>query len=498
MSIYKELSYDQDIDVVRGIQFSVLGPQEIIKRSVVEVNKSETYVGNEPIVGGLFDQRMGILEQNKICTTCQQKNVFCPGHFGHIKLARPVFHPLFFDEVYKLLRCVCHRCSRLLVSSDVHTDLPDNATDMQKKKRNDMKKAIAIKNNRKRWEMVQDICSTIKVCGEDGTPGCRAQHPSKISKTNEFRILVQVARNMEPRIYSAEDVLRIFERITERDMEALGFNPQWNRPEFMVMTVLAVPPPAVRPSIIEESGARREDDLTHKLADILKINNQLHDRLEKKNMTEEQAKIMTLALQYNVATFMDNQISGLHPAQQRNGRKLKSIADRLRKKEGRIRGNLNGKRVDQSARSVITPDPYICLDEVGVPVKVAMSITFPEFVNEYNMEEMQMLVRNGPDTWPGAKYVRIAETGVTKTLKFCDVEKVANELRVGDIVDRHLRDGDYVLFNRQPSLHRMSMMGHRVKIMSGQTFRISPSVCSAFNADFDGDKFILSPTGSCW
>jgi DNA-directed RNA polymerase subunit A' len=170
---------------------------------------------------------------------------------------------------------------------------------------------------------------------------------------------------------------------------------------------------------------------------------------------------------------MDNQIPGLPPAQQRNGRKLKSIADRLKKKEGRIRGNLNGKRVDQSARSVITPDPYIGIDEVGVPVRIAMNITFPETVNKYNIEEMRRLVINGPDVWPGAKYIRIAETGVTKTLKYPDREKLAAELKEGDIVDRHYRDGDFVLFNRQPSLHKMSMMGHKVRVMPYQTFRLN-------------------------
>lgn len=492
MSIYKELSYDQDIEVVRGIQFSVLGSAEIVKRSVVEITESETYIGNEPFVRGLFDPRMGVLEQNKICTTCHQKNVFCPGHFGHINLAKPVFHALFLDEVHKLLRCVCYRCSRVLVPTDILVDLPEGATDLQKRLRNDVKRAHTLKSMKKRWDIMQTVCSNVKNC-----PGCNAKQPTKLSRTAEMKIIAEWKEKEQPTIereYTAEDVLRIFERMTETEMEALGFNPLWNRPENMIISVLAVPPPAVRPSIIEESGARREDDLTHKLADIVKINKQLIDRIEKKNLTEEQLKIMTFGLQYHVATFMDNQISGLHPSHhQRNGRKLKSIADRLRKKEGRIRGNLNGKRVDQSARSVITPDPYICLDEVGVPIKIAMSVTFPEVVNMENLEEMQRLIRNGPEMWPGAKYVRISDTGSTKPLKFTDRERIAVDLKPGDIVDRHLRDGDFVLFNRQPSLHKMSMMGHRVKIMSGSTFRLNPTVCSSYNADFDGDRHSFCP-----
>jgi DNA-directed RNA polymerase beta' subunit len=186
-----------------------------------------------------------------------------------------------------------------------------------------------------------------------------------------------------------------------------------------------------------------------------------------------------------VATFVDNQLPGIPSAQQRNGRRLKSLCDRLKKKEGRIRGNLNGKRVDQSARSVITPDPYISLDELGVPIDVAMKLTFPETVNLYNLEAMQTLVKRGPDVWPGAKYVRKAMNGNTFSLRLSQEKRdeIAGELQEGDIVDRHLADGDYILFNRQPSLHKMSMMCHRTKVMPYNTFRLSVPATPAYNAD---------------
>lgn len=484
MSIYKELSYDQEIDVVRGIQFSILGPEEVVRRSVVEVTTTETYDRNEPITGGLFDPRMGVLEHNKYCSTCEQKNIFCPGHFGHIVLARPVFHAMFFEIAKKLLNCVCHRCSRVLVSP--HECSADFAEECRK--------IMGTRNMQKRWEMMTKLCANtrIKRCGDDGSNGCGAKRPNRYVKEGALKIFAEWKEdNSAPAVreeFTPERALKIFQRITDRDMEALGFNPQFNKPEYMICTVVPVPPPAVRPSVIEENGQRREDDLTHKLFDIIKTNNQLKARIEKGNANEEHLKLITLALQYHVSTFMDNQIPGLPPAQQRNGRKLKSIADRLKKKEGRIRGNLNGKRVDQSARSVITPDPFIGIDEVGVPVRIAMNITFPETVNKYNIEEMRRLVINGPDVWPGAKYIRIVDTGVTKTLKYPDREKLAAELKEGDIVDRHYRDGDFVLFNRQPSLHKMSMMGHKVRVMPYQTFRLNPLACNPFNADFDGDK----------
>jgi DNA-directed RNA polymerase II subunit RPB1 len=497
MSIYPELSYnDQKVEIqdVRGIQFSILGPQEIRNRSVVEITKTDTYAGSEPIVGGLFDSRMGVLEHNRICCTCEQKNIFCPGHFGHIELAKPVFHAMFFDIVKKLLNCVCYKCSKCLISPDTDKEF-----------KHDMQRILSIKNNQKRWEAYFKLCNTttkIRVCGDDGTIGCGAVQPTKYIKENSMKIIAewkdrkqQLNKNGDKNIdkvvqeFTAEDILKIFSRITEKEMDMMGFNPKWNRPEWMICTVLPVPPPAVRPSIIEENGQRREDDLTHKLSDIIKTNKQLSDKICK-GVSEETIKYVAMLLQYHVFTFINNQMPGLAPAQQRNGRKLKSVSDRMKKKEGRIRGNLNGKRVDQSARSVITPDPYISIDELGVPIKVAVNITFPEVVNEYNIDKMRELIKNGSDVWPGAKYIKKS----TRTINLkhsIEREKNAAELVYGDIVHRHLTNGDFILFNRQPSLHKMSMMCHKVVIMPYQTFRLNVLDTPPYNADFDGDEMNL-------
>ena len=489
MSIYPELSYnDQKVEIqeVKGIQFSVLGPDEIIKRSVVEINKTDTYAGSEPIIGGLFDSRMGVLEHNRICCTCEQKNIFCPGHFGHIVLAKPVFHAMFFDITKKLLNCVCYKCSKCLISPDTqHKDF-----------KNDMAKILSIKNNQKRWEAYYKLCNTttkLRSCGDDGVVGCGALRPTKIHKENAMKLIAEWKdKKKEEKIsqeFTAEDILKIFKRITEREMEMMGFIPKWNRPEWMICTVLPVPPPAVRPSIIEENGQRREDDLTHKLSDIIKTNNSIIDKINK-GASEDTIKYITMLLQYHVFTFINNQIPGLAPSQQRNGRKLKSVSDRMKKKEGRIRGNLNGKRVDQSARSVITPDPYISIDELGVPIKVAINITFPETVNQYNIDKMRELIMNGSDNWPGARYIK--KNNTTINLKYSrNLEQNASELKFGDVVHRHLKDGDFVLFNRQPSLHKMSMMCHKVVIMPYQTFRLNVLDTPPYNADFDGDEMNL-------
>jgi len=186
---------------------------------------------------------------------------------------------------------------------------------------------------------------------------------------------------------------------------------------------------------------------------------------------------------------MDNDIAGQPQALQKSGRPLKSIRARLKGKEGRLRGNLMGKRVDFSARTVITGDPNLALDQVGVPRSIARNLTYPEIVTPYNIDRLQVLVRNGPLEHPGAKYV-IRDNGERIDLRY---RKRAGEipLQYGYRVERHINDDDVVIFNRQPSLHKMSMMGHRVRVMPYSTFRLNLSVTSPYNADFDGDEMNL-------
>ncbi len=472
MSLYKELCYDQDIETVKGIQFCIMSPEEIIKRSVAEVLSTDTYICTDPVKNGLFDPRMGVIDNNKICHTCEQKNTFCPGHFGHIVLAKPVFYIQFFPYVLKVLKCVCFRCSKLKID--------ENSPEMQA--------ILSKKHSRmKRFEMIYKLCSkNSKKRSCDGVDGCGARHPDKISKDGVLKVLMEWkssstgAKDERKQIYTAEDILRILKRISDHDAEILGFHHKYNRPEWMICTVMPVPPPAVRPSVRTDTGQRMEDDLTHKLCDIVKANNVLKQRLEK-NASKEVLETYTQLLQYHVATLVDNQAPGMSPSTQRTGRPLRSLYERLKSKEGRIRGNLMGKRVDFSARTVITPDPQISIDEIGVPIKIAMNLSFPEIVNAHNIENLTKLVRNGPDNYPGAKYIRKNEPFRVIRLKNMDTNTIT--LEIGDIVDRHLINGDYVLFNRQPSLHKMSMQGHRVRVMPFDTFRLNSSVCKSFNAD---------------
>jgi len=461
---------------VKEIHFSVMSPEEILKRSVVEVTKAETYLGSEACQNGLFDIRMGTLDNGKICPTDELDSKQSPGFFGHINLAKPVFFVQFMRWVTDTLRLVCYRCANLLLD----------------KNRITFKEISRILRFSKRHKIRLETTKLVELHRLTKCTHCDAIQPDKYLRQD---LLIQAvfkankdANNVftPPRNFniSAEYVNLLFKRMTQRDVELLGFAC---RPEWMICTVLPVLPPIARPSVTMDGVQRSEDDLTHKLVDIVKSN---RDLLRKLASGAEQDTIDTYLsiLQYHVATMVDNDISQINPAAQRSGRPVKAMRQRIKGKEGRIRGNLMGKRVDFSARTVITPDPLLQLDELGVPLEICINMTIPEVVTISNYHRLQSYVRNGPNRYPGAKSLYTVKDNCYNYLKYANLEARSNALEVGDIVCRHLIPGDAVLFNRQPSLHRMSMMCHRLKPMPGSTFRLCPDVTTPYNADFDGDE----------
>jgi DNA-directed RNA polymerase beta' subunit len=455
-------------DTIVGVQFGIANPEDIRKRSVVEVTTDKTYQSNQPVANGVFDSRFGVIENGKVCPTCKQTNQFCPGHFGHIQLARPVYLYQFFDMTEKLANVICLSCSKTLA-------LPKDI---------DALKTTGLA----RFKEVRDLAPTKKksealVCRTCATPVFK-----KVAK------VLGKAATLEGELYppqgddatpppvplQAEMILRAFQRITDEDCTRIGLNPRYARPEWMLCTVLAVPPLTVRPSVVMDDNQRMEDDLTHKLIDILRANDKVRDKIDKGDTAENIDKY-TAKLQYDVATYVDNDIKGLEPSAQRSGRPLRTLKSRFGAKTGRVRGNLMGKRVDFSARSVITPDANIELDELGVPEEIAKNLTFPEIVSSYNRERLLEYVHNGPDKHPGAKSVFLKTDKRTVSLRYVNPETI--DLREGDVVHRHLINGDIVLFNRQPSLHKASMEAHRVVVLPYSTFRLNVSATRPYNAD---------------
>ena len=455
---------------VSGLQFSIMSPDEIRKQSVVEVTKHETYDKDIPVVKGLFDIRMGTTDMGKVCNTCGLDNLECPGHFGHIELAKPVFNYHFIDITQKILKCVCFRCGKLKIN-----------------KESNIIKDLKTKSNKKRWTDIYELSSNITRCGEENDDGCGCIQPTRY-KLDGINGIQSVWKDLDIPVsetyLSAEYVKSLFEKISDEDCNLLGFSSNWCRPEWLICSVFPVPPPAMRPTVKQGDSQRMDDDLTHKLSEIVKYNNTLKNKINsfaRKEIIDDWYKMVV----YHIITFIDNEQQGISQATHRSGRPIKAIRQRLKGKEGRLRSNLMGKRVDFSARSVITPDPNIDLDQLGVPIKIALNLTFPEIVNTFNIEDLKSYIKNGPDVWPGAKSI-IKRDGNRYTIN--DNNKNDIVLEIGDKINRHIVDNDYVLFNRQPSLHKMSMMGHRVKVMKGDTFRLNVSATSPYNADFDGDE----------
>lgn len=464
-------SYNNPSKIV-GIQFSVFSPEEIEKYSVVEVTNKETYVGIKPKIGGLFDPRMGVSEPGMICPTDGMNYIDSPGYFGHVKLSKPVFYIQYLDIVTDILKCVCNKCGKLLISKKTY-------------------KSLLNYPSKKRWNKVLELCKNpqLKRCGDETDNGCGCMRPTKIKQDGFASIVAEWSIQNENHTLNItpEMAINIFKKISDEDVNFMGFSNLWSRPEWMICKVFAVPPPSVRPSVKHDAQQRSEDDLTHIIINIIKINNKIKQIIES-NDQDNQKNIddWIQVLQYYIATMVDNNISGASPVTQRSGRALKSISERHKGKQGRVRGNLMGKRVDFSARSVITPDPELSISELGVPLKIAKNITKPVKVQDFNYKYLSYLVKNGPNKYPGAKLIE-KPNGVTISLGYIDRDNV--KIEHGDIVHRHMLNGDIVLFNRQPTLHRMSMMAHIVRVMKvGDTFRMNVADTKPYNADFDGDE----------
>src|SRR6266496_5034965 len=465
---------EQPVKVLGGIKFSVWSPVEVRKFSVAEITAPETYdEDGMPVQGGLMDNRLGTLEPGQKCATCGNTSARCPGHFGHIELAEPVLHIAFVDDIHKLLLITCRSCNRIKL----------DAEELAKYQHiRETKAAYAVITLENIKDEIIEKAKKVKVC-----PHCqKEQYELVFTKPSIFVEKTEIGENRLLPITIRERLMHI----PDEDLMLLGYDPKTARPEWFVMQVLPVPPVTVRPSIILETGIRSEDDLTHKLVDIIRVNQRLKESKEAGTPPLIVQDLVDL-LQYHVTTYFDNEVSGIPQAHHRSGRPLKTLTQRLKGKEGRFRGSLSGKRVDFSSRTVISPDPNLTISNVGVPVDVAKKLTIPETISQWNLERLKNLVINGPNIYPGANYI-IRPDGVKIRLDYVsDRKTVAESLAPGYLVERHLSDGDIVIFNRQPSLHRMSIMAHTVRVLPYRTFRLHPAVCPPYNADFDGDEMNL-------
>ncbi|KAF9764400.1 DNA-directed RNA polymerase III subunit rpc1 [Nosema granulosis] len=473
---------------INKISFSLLSSEDIKKLSVHSLTTKDLYdvFTKTPICDGPLDRRLGVGNKQDVCLTCNEKLVTCVGHFGDVKLALPVFHIGLIKQTIQILSCVCKKCGHLL--------LPE------KKKlyfRTKIRECHSSNDLTLLGRKVVAECKKVTSCSSCCTPN------GVIKKGTGFKILHEVdtvegsspvengfdlglpgqktfkknKKNISRKVEEINPLkaLNIFKSINESDYEVLGMKES---PEKFLIQNVIVPPACIRPSVGMDERGTNEDDITIKISEIIHTNSILKESIDKGNP-------ISLVnddwdhLQLQCALLINSDL----PQVSVQSQPIRGIVQRLKGKSGRFRCNLSGKRVDFSGRTVISPNPNLSIDQVNVPEYMAKILTIPEKVTSFNYERLTKLVKNGPLQYPGANY--IIGNNFKRFLMYGD----RNEpLRIGDVVERHLADGDVVLFNRQPSLHRMSIMAHFVKTHKNRTLRFNECVCTPYNADFDGDE----------
>ncbi|KAF2267763.1 DNA-directed RNA polymeras-like protein iii largest subunit [Lojkania enalia] len=514
---------------IKHIQFGIFSNDDIAHQAVLEVSDRNIYDINLGPDGqrlytsnGPMDLQMGTSSKgqgaNSRCKTCGENLYGCNGHFGHIKLALPAFHVGYLKHIIEVLHCVCKDCSRLLLGEDERRRFLRSIRrpGMDNLQRTGIAKKIIEECRKKRTCMYCDaVNGTVrKVPGHPlkiihnrydafnkSTAKLKKPPPGKEDFDVSFDFMKTEIPEVDKHLKKAVDdmhplrVLKLFKRIKSEDCELLAMIPEDARPEMLIWEYVPVPPVALRPSVQQEGGAN-EDDITNKIGDICHISGILRAGLARGfplQILMEQWDF----LQLQIAMYINSDVPGLK--QQGLQKSMRGFCQRLKGKGGRFRQNLSGKRVDFSGRTVIGPDPNLGIDEVAVPERIAKNLTYPEKVNRYNIEKLKKLVRIGANKHPGANFIINGKTGIKTSLAVLSrppdsktkLNRAADKLDIGDIVERHLEDGDIVLFNRQPSLHKLSILSHRAKIRPWRTLRLNECVCNPYNADFDGDEMNL-------
>lgn len=451
--------------------------------AVCEVTDTTLYYRGLPASGGLLDPLMGTVDRRHRCATCQNDPRGCQGHPGYISLSFPMYHIGFIDTVIRILRVTCFCCSRICVTDEEMESLEETSG---RSRLNSFHNAFRTRRTCPHCQMVQPTMARVSL-------GIKVSWPADMEWMDDDE------RDYCTSPFTARDALSILQNIPDSDLVTLGFSPSESHPMNMIMQNMVVPPPSTRPAIYSSEGSRSrgQNDLTMRLLEILKRSHDLQNGMNED--TWKTLKVVTVdlmdrinRLQYEVFMMVNNNSRIAKPAGMgRNSSNVngKSIHERLKGKEGRVRGNLMGKRVDFSARCVITPDAWFECDRVGVPHKIAMTLTIPEIVNSENIRHLSQRVKIGTTNVRGAHYLINMDGNVTDLGSCTQREKLI--LRPGDIVERFLDDDDVVVFNRQPSLHMYGMQAHRVRLMPGHTFRLSLVVAAPYNADFDGDEMNL-------
>ncbi|XP_061561558.1 DNA-directed RNA polymerase III subunit RPC1 isoform X1 [Phycodurus eques] len=501
----------RETDVAKKIShicFGMKSADQMRQQAHIQVVSKNLYsqdTKHSPLPYGVLDHRMGTSEKDRPCLTCGKNLADCLGHYGYLDLELPCFHVGYFKAIIGILQMICKTCSSIMLTKEEklqfmdmlkRPNLPYLHKRGLKKKISDKCRKRSVCLNCSAFNGTVKKCGLLKIIHEKYKSSKKVVEPFVSEFLQSFDTAIEHNKLMEPLLGRAQEnlnplvVLNIFKRIPREHVPLLLMNPEAGKPADLILTRLLVPPLCIRPSVVSDlKSGTNEDDLTMKLTEIIFLN----DVIKKHRMSGAKTQMIMEDwdfLQLQCALYINSELSGI-PLNMAPKKWTRGFVQRLKGKQGRFRGNLSGKRVDFSGRTVISPDPNLRIDEVAVPVHVAKILTYPERVNKANLELMRKLVRNGPDVHPGANFIENRRNQMKRFLKYGNREKIAQELRFGDVVERHMIDGDIVLFNRQPSLHKLSIMAHIARVKPHRTFRFNECVCTPYNADFDGDEMNL-------
>ncbi|XP_062502473.1 DNA-directed RNA polymerase III subunit RPC1-like isoform X2 [Corticium candelabrum] len=495
---------------ISHLQFGLMSPEQMRQQSHVHVVSKSLYgpeLPRKPVPFGVLDRRLGISDHESRCDTCGKNLADCIGHFGFLDLELPVFHVGYFRSVVNILQTICKTCSKFLLSKEEQQPFLEiirkhTATSSSlglkaiKKKVHDKCRKVSKCPHCGSLNGTVKRCGMLKIIHEKFKVNKKQVDQSVVEFHSSFASALEYNKELEPLLTRVQEILNplrvmsLFRAIPNEAIPLLGMNSkEGGHPTSLILTRLLVPPACIRPSVAADSAGTNEDDVTVKLSEILFLN----DVIRKHRSSGAKMQMIMEDwdyLQLQCALYINSEMSGV-PLSLQPKKFTRGFVQRLKGKQGRFRGNLSGKRVDFSSRTVISPDPNLRIDEVAVPVDIAKTLTFPERVTRANVGLMRKLVRNGADVHPGANFIQQKKENFKKFLKYGNREQIANELKFGDTVERHLMDGDVVLFNRQPSLHKLSIMAHFARVMPHKTFRFNECVCTPYNADFDGDEMNL-------
>ena len=447
-----------------GISHVMVGDKEIQRISKGKINNTNEHGPgsvNDPLMGPGIDE---------LCQTCGRLYQPCPGHFMHIELNMPVINPEQFSTLRKVLESICWSCARPYL-----TDVELKAKGIDRLSGINRLNAVAAESENRVCQFPAEPgkkkCSGVhyvldgKAFKETG----RILYKVKGSTSTPNELLFQRPNSNAPGTY-LDDILNTVGVHHPEDLDLLGY-AEGAHPGTALLTKLLVMPPCVRQAAPAD-GVERQDQLTDKYRKIIELNNKLGT--VPKSDKNEHDKLYG-ALVTNIKEIYYGRDSNFQ------GGTVRGLAQRLGRKEGFARHNLGGKQVIYVMRSVLSPDPDLPLGWVSVPRMFASILTIPVFINTYNMDEMIALLRAG-------KVNEIVPVNGSNRIQV-DEHRAKNYVpNIGDKFHRWLQDGDPVLFNRQPTLHKNSLVGYYARIWDNDTIGLKPSSLSGHNADFDGDE----------